>query len=163
MRILFAFSIVALLAACGGGGQTMSETTTTDTGYAYFGDSISVEAPMTIAEFQTAMAGNDTMDVKLAGHINAACQVKGCWMTIDMGEGQEEMRVKFKDYGFFVPVDCGGSEAVFEGTATVTETSVADLQHYAQDAGASEEEIAAITEPKQEITFLANGVAIKTN
>ena len=84
-------------------------------------------------------------------------------MTIDMGEGQEEMRVKFKDYGFFVPVDCGGSEAVFEGTATVTETSVADLQHYAQDAGASEEEIAAITEPKQEITFLANGVAIKTN
>ena len=39
--------------------------------------------------------------------------------------------------------------------------SVADLKHYAEDAGKSEDEIAKITEPKIEYAFEANGVLIK--
>jgi hypothetical protein len=40
-------------------------------------------------------------------------------------------------------------------------TSVAELQHYAEDAGKSKEEIAKITEPKLELTFVADGVIVK--
>ena len=39
--------------------------------------------------------------------------------------------------------------------------SVADLKHYAEDAGKSPEEIAKITEPSIEFAFEANGVLLK--
>ena len=39
--------------------------------------------------------------------------------------------------------------------------TVKDQQHYAKDAGKSEEEIAAITSPKMVYNFEAEGVLIK--
>ena len=39
-------------------------------------------------------------------------------------------------------------------------TSVSKLQHYAKDAGKSDEEVAKITEPKSEIVFTASGVLV---
>jgi hypothetical protein len=76
--------------------------------------------------------------------------------------GEKAMRVTFKDYGFFVPTDgVEGMQTVFEGYAKKTTTSVASLQHFAQDAGKPEAEITQITEPKEEITFVATGVLIR--
>lgn len=49
---------------------------------------------------------------------------------------------------------------VMTGFAYWDSTSVAELQHYAEDRGASEEEIAAITEPMGEVKFKATGVKI---
>lgn len=40
--------------------------------------------------------------VKIKGEVVAACQVKGCWMTADLGNGQT-MRIRFKDYAFLFP------------------------------------------------------------
>lgn len=76
-------------------------------------------------------------------------------LTDDTGN---EIFVKFKDYGFFMPLDCEGQELVMNGFAVKSVTSVDELRHYAEDEGKSEEEIAAITEPKEEITFMADGV-----
>ena len=90
----------------------------------------------------------------------AACQVKGCWMTADLGNG-ESMRIRFKDYGFFVPKDAGGKDFYAQGVASWDTTSVAELRHYAEDAGKSKEEIEKIKEPKVELVFLAEGVIIE--
>jgi len=38
--------------------------------------------------------------------------------------------VRFKDYGFFMPLDASGKEVIVAGKAFVTEVSVADLKHY---------------------------------
>lgn len=46
------------------------------------------------------------------------------------------------------------------GFAYWDSTSVAQLRHYAEDRGATEEEIAAITEPVGEVKFKATGVKI---
>jgi hypothetical protein len=43
----------------------------------------------------------------------------------------------------------------------VSETSVEELRHYAEDAGKSQEEIEAITEPKKTYSFVADGVLLK--
>ena len=43
----------------------------------------------------------------------------------------------------------------------MSKTSVEDLKHYALDAGKSESEIAAITKPKIEYSFEADGVLLK--
>jgi len=50
---------------------------------------------------------------------------------------------------------------VFEGEAQKKVVPVDHLQHYAKDAGKSNEEIAKITEPKEELTFIADGVLVK--
>ena len=46
------------------------------------------------------------------------------------------------------------------GKAYYQITSLDELRHYAEDAGKSAEEIAAITEPKKELRFLASGVLL---
>ena len=109
-----------------------------------------------------AGALEDTIRTTLRGEVNKVCQAKGCWMTIAAG-GEEEMMVKFKDYGFFMPKDISGREVVMDGIAFYQVTSVEELRHYAEDAGKSAEEIAMITEPKRELHFLADGVKLLRN
>ena len=106
------------------------------------------------------LAIQDSVQVKIEAVINSICQKKGCWMYVDLGK-ETEMLVRFKDYGFFVPMDATGDTAIIEGLAKVDTLSVEWLKHLKEDANASQEEIDAITEPK--ITYSiaeATGVII---
>jgi hypothetical protein len=102
----------------------------------------------------------DTLNTKMVAKVDAVCQAKGCWMTLNLENGNQVM-VKFKDYGLFVPKDIAGKEVIVNGLAFVEEVSVDEQRHYAEDAGKSEEEIAAITAPKKTFSFEADGVLIK--
>ena len=73
----------------------------------------------------------------------------------------QEMTVKFKDYGFFVPKNASGKAAVIDGWAYKELVSVDELKHFAEDAGQSQEEIAKITKPEERVTFMADGVLIE--
>lgn len=130
--------------------------------FAVFGDSISNEKALTaaqmLAKYQTLKTG-DTLAVKFTTKINEICQNKGCWMTLDLGQDQQAF-VKFKDYGFFVPMNAQNREVVVEGKAFIEETPVAELKHYAEDEGKSKEAIDSIKTPKKELKFLAHGVLI---
>ena len=101
---------------------------------------------------------SDTLKLTLRGNIKEVCSKKGCWMTLTM-ESDNDLMVRFKDYGFFMPLDASG-EVIVHGKAYSSETSVADLKHYAEDAGASQEEIDAITSPKMSYNFEADGVLL---
>lgn len=107
------------------------------------------------------MKEGDTVLTKMSAKIIEVCSSKGCWMTLDM-DGENEVMVKFKDYGFFMPLDAEG-DVVINGKAFITETPVDELRHYAEDAGKSAEEIEAITEAKLEYRFEADGVLLKTD
>ncbi|WP_081485488.1 DUF4920 domain-containing protein [Bernardetia litoralis] len=98
--------------------------------------------------------------MKVIGKIGECCQKKGCWMKVPISE-TEEMLVRFKDYGFFVPMDSEGKEIVMEGKVKKEIIPVAQLRHYAEDAGKSKEEIEKITEDEVKISFMATGVVIK--
>ena len=95
----------------------------------------------------------------ITGKVVEVCQEKGCWMKIEKSNG-DKMMVKFKDYGFFMPKDIMGKEVVLDGEVVEKEVSVKQLQHYAKDAGKSEEEIKKIKEPKRELQFIAKGVLV---
>jgi len=103
----------------------------------------------------------DDQDIKLTGTVGGVCQQKGCWMTIGTGEpGAASVRVRFKDYGFFVPKDCLGKTAVVEGHFKLTTLSVAEAQHYADDAakaGATPKKVAA---PQATLALMATGVEL---
>ncbi|MFV0304275.1 MAG: DUF4920 domain-containing protein [Moheibacter sp.] len=132
--------------------------------YESFGDEISADGLISTNEMMekyNQMAVGDSLEITFQGKVNSICQTKGCWMKVDLGELETESFVKFKDYSFFVPMDADGADAIVKGIAYKEETSVEELQHYAKDAGKSEEEITAITTPKVEYTFMADGVLLK--
>lgn len=112
-----------------------------------------------MAKFEGMNVG-DTIQVKFASKINDVCSKKGCWMKLPLNENTETM-VRFKDYGFFMPLDSKDKEVIVEGIAFVKETPVDELKHYAEDAGKTKEEIAKITAPKIEYAFEAHGVLMR--
>ncbi len=132
--------------------------------YESFGAEISPEGAISGEEMlkkYDEMAVGDSLEIAFKGKVNSVCQAKGCWMKLDLGQPEKESFVKFKDYKFFVPMDAAESDAIIKGWAYKNETSIDELKHYAKDAGKSEEEIAAITEPRLEYTFMADGVLLK--
>jgi hypothetical protein len=112
------------------------------------------------AEMISVVETSGTFSGKVSGEIKEVCTKKGCWFTMDLANG-EPMRVTFKDYGFFIPTNSQGFPIILEGVATMTETDVETLKHFAEDQGKSKEEVDAIIAPKREITFEATGVVIK--
>ena len=107
-----------------------------------------------------SLLNNPQNDTKLEGQILSTCPMKGCWMR--MSVEQDTILVRFKDYGFFVPKSgAEGKSAIVNGNISVDTLSVAQLKHYAEDAGKSKEEISFITQPEITISFLADGVIIK--
>jgi hypothetical protein len=126
-----------------------------------YGEKFIADEVTNASEMISQVNSGGTFSGKISGEIKEVCTKKGCWMTMDLPNG-ESMRITFKDYGFFVPTDSQGFPIVLEGVATLTETDVATLQHFAEDQGKSAEEVNSITEAKREITFEATGVIIKT-
>ena len=129
------------------------------TTYNLYGDAFKTDSILSLDELSQKIEKiGDTLQLTLKGTIKEVCTKKGCWMTLSM-ENDSEMMVRFKDYGFFVPLDASG-EVLIHGKAFISETSVDDLRHYAEDAGASDDEIAAITTPETSYNFEADGVLI---
>jgi hypothetical protein len=164
--LLFVFSLVII--SCKNDKQTKEQEVVVEgelneeLAYASFGMEINDADALTserMMEHYKSLKPGDTLNSKMTAKINEVCSKKGCWMTLDMG-GKNEVMVKFKDYGFFMPLNAEG-EVVVNGKAYVTETSVDELRHYAEDAGKSNEEIEAITEPKRTYSFEADGVLLK--
>ncbi|MBP6185163.1 MAG: DUF4920 domain-containing protein [Saprospiraceae bacterium] len=128
----------------------------------HFGVVITPDNAVSFETLLGLMKEAETVNLKVRGKVTTVCQTKGCWMEVGSTnpEVTETMFVQFEDYGFFVPKDLSGSEVVMAGQATWETTSVEDQRHYAEDEGLSKEQIAAITEPKHELKFMATGVVI---
>ena len=155
--IIICFAVV--LISC----KNSESANNSDISYTSFGDSITAENAISKEELLSKFEGmkeGDTINLKFTSKIKDVCQKKGCWMVLNIGSNKM-MRVKFKDYGFFVPKDAAGKTIIIEGVAFSETTSVATLRHYAEDAEKSQEEINKITEPETEIAFEAHGVILK--
>ena len=139
-----------------------SEKVLNEKNYASFGKSIdgggAIESQEMLAKFET-LSETDTLETKFVGTVVDVCKSKGCWMKLNLNN-EEEVMVKFKDYGFFVPKDIEGREVIVNGIAFVDLMNIDDQKHYAKDAGKSQEDIERITKPKKTFTFEADGVLI---
>lgn len=166
--VVITLGLAALLTvSCGKKQEPKNEvevlTTTAEKEYETFGQALDIKQTVLSKEamgkeFDQLKEG-DTLRVTFTSTIKEVCQKKGCWMQVDLDEEKSSF-VRFKDYGFFAPMNAGGHEVVMQGKAFVSVVSIDELKHYAKDAGKSEEEIAAITEPKVTYAFEADGIAI---
>lgn len=154
---------LCVLMACKKEKERVEEVKKEPIAYASFGKKISdentISKELAAKEFSN-LSERDTITLKFVSTIKEVCKKKGCWMKLDLGNDQESM-VRFKDYGFFVPLDADSKEVVVNGKAFVTKVPIEELQHYAKDSGKSEEEIAAIVEPELSYAFEADGVLLK--
>ncbi len=158
-NFLLLMTTILILTACGDANKSAEQVAEEKATDQIFGEKITPDNALTFNELLIKMDQLDSIDTKVTGTVESVCQSKGCWVNIVSDDGRE-MFVKFKDYGFFLPKDCSGRKVVMEGKAFREKTSVEELQHYAEDEGASEEEIAKITEPKEELKFMAAGVIL---
>jgi hypothetical protein len=167
-KLVLLIAISMTIIACKSDKKEMTETSETiedvkqEMAYKSFGKEIiaddAIDASSMTEKYKSMRIG-DSVESKMIAKVDEVCQAKGCWMKLDLDNGEQVM-VKFKDYGFFMPKNIAGKEVIINGKAYVNEVPVSELRHYAEDAGKSDEEIAQITEPKKTFSFEADGVLL---
>lgn len=124
-----------------------------------YGAKVSAKKAKPIADVAASLEGSEPMKAKVIGKVVDVCSKKGCWATVELANGETAM-IKMKDYGFFLPTAVKGKMVVLDGQIQKVVTPVAELKHFAEDAKKSQAEIDAITQPKEEISFTANGIKV---
>jgi len=125
----------------------------------FYGDSFDISLSIPASAMAAQLEGKDTLFTIIDGVIDQTCPAAGCWLNMRLDSGVQKITT---DHIFFVPLEgCEGLNAKAKGKAFYDEISVEMLKHYAQEEGKSEAEIAAITEPKKVLNFVATGVMIQ--
>ena len=119
--------------------------------YISHGDKIDSKEAISIDRFLNEVSESRS-SYKVKATIEEVCQMKGCWMTLRNEEGAN-IRVTFKDYGFFVPKDISGKEVIIEGLAQKEVLEEDMARHYAEDGGKEYNDSMRNT-----ISFVAHGV-----
>ena len=96
--------------------------------------------------------------VVVEGVVTTACDRKGCWMQLAAAkEGAQAVRVTFKDYAFFVPLDSKGAKARAEGVVTVKKLSKRDADHLEEEGAKLKRNPDGTA---NEVSFVASGVEL---
>ena len=156
MKKILLISTIFLAFSC------VNKNTNKESKFTIYGDpKTTEEGAISGVELLKILEKKDSIQVKVIAEISEVCTKKGCWMEVKLDE-QNQMLVRFLDYGFFIPLDAAGTTAIIEGVAKVDTLSIAWLKHQMKDSGASEEEINEITEPKISYSIEeATGVILK--
>lgn len=125
-----------------------------------FGADVTAEKAVAVEEMVKTLEAKpgEKLEVKIQGTVVEVCQAEGCWLRIKNGDSK--IMVRMKDHKWFVPTALNGKTIILEGIAEIKETSVAQLKHYAEDAGKTQAEIDAIKEPKKEVLVNAKGILV---
>ena len=114
-----------------------------------YGGEFSIEdEPVSLASaLETAESGKT---YKVSARVEKVCKKKGCWFTLTDEGVDEPVRVKMKDYGFFVPRNTDGATAIVEGELIHRTVPKKEAEHYAKDEVAGTDEQPREVEGDQE-------------
>lgn len=99
--------------------------------------------------------------VTVEGRVTSVCTEKGCWFVMTGDESDAMVRVRFKDYKYFMPKDVPGRRARVQGTLEVKKLSRRAAQHYENDrAAATGEKPRKIKSGRVELTLMADAVEV---
>jgi hypothetical protein len=96
--------------------------------------------------------------VVVEGVITKSCSNKGCWMELSPEAGKTGVRVTFKDYGFFIPLDAKGLKVRAEG---VTSTKVLSKKHVDHLEGEGAKLTRNADGTATEVSFVASGLELR--
>lgn len=121
-----------------------------------FGAPIALEETTPLAQIVAHPERFADGPVLVRGRIADVCQKKGCWTVLT--DGAAQVRVNFKDYGFFLPTDIRGRTALAEGQVTVEVQSQETARHYAAESLNGDPE--AILGEQRVVAFTASGLRL---
>jgi hypothetical protein len=98
--------------------------------------------------------------VRVDGVIVRSCKMEGCWAELAQNKDSKSVRVKFKDHGFFIPLQSAGAKARAEGVFSVKTMSKAQVDHMIEEDGAKFENRSA-DGSVTEVSFEASGIELK--
>ena len=149
---------LALLAALALACSSEVEPAAAPEGWTAYGAGIEASSGfLPMADLMSRAGELDGQKVLFEGEVREVCQMSGCWMTFDTGEG--DLRVEFDPYGTYMPMDIAGRTVRVEGVFELAEISESDARHYLEDAGKSEE-AAAIKGPQKGYRLVASGALL---
>jgi len=171
-KLLFLIPTVLIMASCSEAPKTeeaseiiVEEVIIEETEVAVYPYAAGAEFDQSIAITQDELVvivqefDGEKKEVSFTTEILENCEKKGCWMTV--GAGEDEIRVSFKDYDFFVPLDSKGHQTTLNGVLFYDTLTVDELRHYAMDANASQDSLDKITEPIITLSYEATGVYVQ--
>jgi hypothetical protein len=121
-----------------------------------FGAGITLELLTPLAEVLGDPERHEGRTLLVKGVVREVCQRKGCWMVV--ADGESQVRIRFADYGFFVPKDCRGKDAYVEGEVKAEVIDEEEARHYeAESAGGDPSKIHG---PQRVVSFTATGVRL---
>ena len=123
----------------------------------HYGAPIAGKAPLTLQSAIKQLDSKPKADVLIQSKVEAVCVVKGCWMALT--DAANDVRVTFKDYGFFVPSSIIGKTVLVEGTLEKVQMTLEETKHYVKDAGGDP---AKVSQPRTEYRIVASGVQVKS-
>lgn len=160
--LLVFFSLIILSSSSAIHAQEENPASLSDS-WQEFGQNFDASGALTAQsayEIYSNLKAADTVSMNFNAKALSVCQVKGCWMVVELADGKTA-RITFKDYGFFVPTDIEGKEVLVNGLAMVSEIDEQTRRHYAADAGMTKEEIESISGSEKTFSLVADGVLIR--
>jgi hypothetical protein len=121
-----------------------------------FGAGVTLAGTTPLADILAAPERYAADPVVVEGRIADVCQKKGCWTVLT--DGKNSVRVRFQDYGFFLPKDALGATALVQGVVVVRTLSEKEARHYAAES--RDGDPSAIHGEQREIGFVASGVRL---
>jgi hypothetical protein len=121
-----------------------------------FGAPLGDSPKVALADLAKDPAAWSGKTVRTEGVVSTVCQGSGCWMTLKAGEAS--VRVTFKSYDFFVPINSAGATAVLEGVFSVKTISEATAKHNAEETPGGKPD--AIKGDQKELNLVASGVEL---
>ncbi len=116
------------------------------------------KAPVSADDVKTKLV-NDQYEGQIKARVVEVCKAEGCWIKVQRKDGQP-MMVRADKHAFLMPENIVGKTVLIEGNATVKEVSEEMRKHYAEDAGKTPKEIAAIKGLEKDVQFAAKGVKV---
>ncbi len=121
-----------------------------------FGAGLTLEQPTPLADVLAKPERYAEQRVLIHGRLTDVCQRKGCWTVIQ--DHGAQVRVRFKDYGFFLPKDSTGREALVEGVVTIETLSEEEARHYESESRRGDPD--SVVGPQRQVGFMASGVRL---
>jgi hypothetical protein len=153
---LLAASLLAGAAVAEDAVVRLSEPVSTTETYEDFGAVLPETG--TVHSLGDAIAQLDDLagaSVMIETEIQQVCQKKGCFFIAR--DGESVARVRFQDYGFFIPTDSAGKTVRLAGTLERVALTPQQAAHFAEDLGKDAD---AAPMPEFEYQIMATAVRI---
>lgn len=122
-----------------------------------FGEGVKLQKALRLRDVAKNVDAVKGKTIRIDGLLRDVCRKKGCWVVLK--DGKHEVRVKFKDYAFFVPRDATGRRAILQGVLSTKTISEAVAKHYAEEGG-NPAAAKSIKGPQTVLSFMATGAEV---